>query len=251
MKLLSVVIITFNEEKNIRRCIESVKGVADEIIVVDSLSTDATELICKEFAVKFIKQPFLGYIEQKNFALAQSTHDYALSLDADECLSDLLRSNILKEKGKGFPFDGYAMNRCTNFCGKLIKHGTWYPDTKTRLIHIKKGKWGGTNPHDKIEMQNGSRIKHLKGDLLHYSYYTLEEVIIQNNKFTTIQADAMFRRGKKSPLYKLFLNPLIAFVNGYVFKLGFLDGADGLFIASSVAYQTMVKYAKLRKLYRQ
>jgi len=100
-------------------------------------------------------------------------------------------------------------------------------------------------------MQAGSSTQHLKGDLLHYSYYTLEEVITQNNKFTSIQAKAMLQQGKQASLFKLFINPLVAFINGYIFKLGFLDGADGFFIASSVAYQTMVKYAKLRKLQQQ
>ncbi len=247
---LSVVIITFNEERNIQRCLESVKEIADEIIVVDSLSTDKTEEICSQYAVQFIKQSFLGYIEQKNFALNKASSEYVLCLDADEALSEVLKKNILKEKGNGFLKDGYIMNRCTSFCGKFIKHGSWYPDSKLRLFDLQKGKWGGINPHDKIEIQEGSSIEHLKGDILHYSYYSLEEVITQNNKFTTIQAQAMFQRNKKAPFYKLFLNPLIAFVSGYIFKLGFFDGADGLFIASSVAYQTMVKYAKLRKLYR-
>lgn len=246
--MLSAVIISFNEEKNIARCLKSLQAVADEIVVVDSLSTDATKQICESFGVQFIEQKFLGYIEQKNFAITQTKHDFILSLDADEALSDDLKKFILQQKQNSFQYDAYSMNRCTNFCGKWIKHGTWYPDKKIRLINKHKGKWGGVNPHDKLEMQSGSSIQHLKGDLLHYSYYSLEEVITQNNKFTSIQAKAMLQQGKKASLIKLFANPLVAFINGYIFKLGFLDGVDGFFIASSVAYQTMAKYAKLMKL---
>lgn len=245
---LSVVIITYNEEKNIGRCLTSIQEVADEIVVVDSLSSDRTAEICHQHGVRFILQPFLGNIQQQSFALKQATCDFILSLDADEALSDELKASILQEKQSGFRQDGYTVNRCTNFCGKWIKHGSWYPDKKLRLINKQKGNWGGVEPHGKIVMQENSRIKKLKGDLLHYSYYAIEEVISRNNKYTTIMAQTLFLQGKKAPWYKLAINPLYAFISGYLFRLGFLDGADGFFIASSVAYQTMIKYAKLRKL---
>jgi glycosyltransferase involved in cell wall biosynthesis len=245
---LSVVIITYNEEKNIGRCLTSIREVADEIVVVDSLSSDRTAEICRENGVRFILQPFLGNIQQQSFALKQATCDFILSLDADEALSDELKASILQEKKSGFRHDGYTMSRCTNFCGKWIKHGSWYPDEKLRLINKQNGNWGGVEPHGKIVMQENSRIKKLKGDLLHYSYYAIEEVISRNNKYTTIMAQTLFSQGKKAPWYKLAINPLYAFISGYLFRLGFLDGADGFFIASSVAYQTMIKYAKLRKL---
>ena len=248
---LSVVIITFNEEKNIERCLKSVAPIADEIVVVDSLSTDTTKDLCSKYNVRFISQAFLGYIEQKNFALQQASNNDVLSLDADEELSDELCRSIRSAKENNFPFDAYSMNRCSSFCGKWIKHGSWYPDKKTRLLDKTKGKWAGINPHDKIEMQSGSSIHHLKGDLFHYSYYSLEEVITQNNKFTTIQAKAMFESGRRATYLNLIINPLTAFVNGFIFKGGFLDGVDGFFIASSVAYQTMVKYAKLLHLRRK
>ncbi|MFY7963797.1 MAG: glycosyltransferase family 2 protein [Chitinophagaceae bacterium] len=248
MQPLSVSIITFNEEKNIARCLDSVKDIANEIVVIDSNSTDNTESICKQYGVKFYKQSFLGYIEQKNFALEHCKHNVVLCLDADECLSSELIQSIKKAKQDNFSADAYNMNRCTNFCGKWIKYGTWYPDKKLRLFNKQKGKWGGTNPHDKIVMQQNCKTSFLHGDILHYSYYTIEEVLIQQNKFTTIQAKAMFEQGKQSSLFKLFVNPLTAFINGYILKRGFLDGADGFFIASTVAYNTMVKYYKLMKL---
>ena len=251
MQSLSVSIITFNEEKNIARCLDSVKEIANEIIVVDSHSTDHTENICKEYGVKFFKQTFLGYIEQKNYALDLCKHQWVLCLDADECLSEELVSSIRKLKQLGELADAYTMNRCTNFCGKWIKHGTWYPDRKLRLFNKQKGKWGGTNPHDTIVIQNNAKTVFLKGDILHYSYYTVEEVLAQQNKFTTIQAKALFRQGKRSNWFKLFFNPIVAFKSGYFLKLGFLDGADGFFIAWTVAYNTMVKYYKLLRLQKE
>ncbi len=251
MSSISVVIITYNEEKNIDRCLQSLKGIADEIVVVDSLSTDNTESICMQYGVRFISQAFLGYIEQKNFALDQASHDHVLSLDADESLSELLLESIADEKQKGFPVDGYTMNRCSSFCGKWIRHGAWYPDRKLRLVNKKKGRWGGINPHDKLELKEGSSIQQLKGEIFHYSYYSLEEVVTQNNKFTSIQAKAMFAQGRRANVLNLIFNPLLAFINGFILKAGFLDGADGFFIASSVAYQTMVKYAKLLHLQRE
>ena len=143
------------------------------------------------------------------------------------------------------------MNRCTNFCGKWIKHGTWYPDRKLRLFNKQKGKWSGINIHEKVSMMENCNSFFLKGDIHHYSYYTVEEVLTQQNKFTTIQAKAMFEQGKRSNLFKLFINPLTAFISGYIIKLGFLDGVDGFFIASTVSYNTMVKYYKLMRLQKK
>jgi hypothetical protein len=171
-----------------------------------------------------------------------------LSLDADEILSEELKQNIRAVKENGFGKDSYMMNRCTSFCGHWIKHGMWYPDKKLRLYRTGKGSWGGTEPHGLVVMQPNSSLDHLKGDILHYSYNTLEEVIIRNNKYTNIMARTMLNQGKKASWMNLTLSPLWAFLSGYIFKLGFLDGTDGFFIASSVAYQTMTKYAKLLKL---
>ena len=250
MKKCSVVIITFNEEKNIERCLQSVKEIADEIVVVDSFSTDSTKSICLKYGARFIENPFAGYIEQKNFALAQAMNEYVLSLDADEAIDGLLKQHILEEKQKGFPYDSYQMNRSNYFCGRWIKHGSWYPDKKIRLVNKEKAKWGGINPHDKMVVQQPYTLKWLAGDILHYTYYTLEELVLQTNRFTTIQAKAMFEEGKKASFIKLYISPLSAFITGYFIKLGFLDGYDGFVVARSVAYATMLKYAKLLQLWR-
>ena len=142
---VSAVIITYNEERNIKRCLDSIVGVADEIVVVDSYSTDRTEEICKAYHVKFIQHRFFGHIQQKNWAILQATSPYILSLDADEALSDELRLSILKAK-KNWTHDGYYFNRLTNYCGKWIRHTSWYPARKLRLWDSRKGSWGGFNP---------------------------------------------------------------------------------------------------------
>ena len=141
---LSAVIITKNEEKNIARCLGFfIKIVADEIVVVDSYSTDKTEEICLNYNVRFIKHHFEGHIEQKNYALSQATYQHVISLDADEALDEEMQNSVLEVK-KDWSFDGYTMNRLTNYCGKWIWHGNWYPDTKLRLWDKSKGQWGGT-----------------------------------------------------------------------------------------------------------
>ncbi len=241
---LSVVIITFNEEKNIGRCIDSVKNVADEIIVVDSCSTDKTAEIAKSKGVRVILQPFLGYVEQKNMALEVATNDFVLSLDADEALDKTLEASILDAK-KDFDFKGYSMNRCTNYCGKFIRHGAWYPDRKLRLIDKKNAYWGGDNPHDKLIMKDEGPIKHLKGDILHYSYNSIEEHVQQNNKFSTISAETYFKRGKKTNVFKMIVHPFWAFFLGYFLRGGFLDGFYGFVVALHVAHLSFLKHAKL------
>lgn len=246
--MLSVAIITFNEEKNIARCLESVKHLATEIVVVDSLSTDNTKAICESYGVKFISQAFLGYIEQKNKALEFCTQPFILCLDADECLSEALQQNVKSVIQNANSADAYVMKRCTSFCGHWIKHGAWYPDKKIRLIKKGKGYWGGTNPHDKIILPSEAKLNELKGDILHYSFYTVDEYINQSNKFTTIQAQAMLQQNKKSSWVKILLNPIVAFIQGYFVKRGFLDGWDGYFIAKTIAYFTRVKYLKLLRL---
>lgn len=249
MNKLSVVIITFNEEKNIKRCLESVKDIADEIIVVDSYSTDNTEQICSGYNLRFIQHPFEGHIQQKNYALELANNDLVLSLDADEALSEELKKNILRIK-ENTEFDGYTMNRMTNYCGKWIRHGTWYPDTKLRLAKKNFIHWGGENPHDKLIISS-DKVQHLKGDILHYSYYTIEGHLQQQQNFSSIAAEAMFKRGKRAPLYKLILNPVASWIKDILFRFGFLDGKSGFIIANISAKSVYWKYSKLRNLWHQ
>lgn len=249
MPKLSVIIITFNEQKNIGRCLESVKDVADEIVVVDSFSTDGTEEICKKYGVRFVKHAFEGHIEQKSYALTLSTYPNVLSLDADEALDDTLKKNISDVKAN-WKYDGYEMNRLTNYCGSWIKHCGWYPDRKLRLYDKTKGKWGGTNPHDKYEMNSGATLGFLKGDILHYSYYSIEDHYKQIEYFTNISSKELFRKGKRASIFRIYLSPTVKFLQCYFIKLGFLDGSAGFTICKLSAKAAYMKYSKLRALYK-
>lgn len=243
MQQLSVAIISFNEELNIARCIESVLPVADEIILVDSFSNDRTLEISNHYPVKIIQHQFDGYIEQKNFALNCCSHEYILSLDADEALSPELTKSILEVKAKP-DCDGYIMSRLTNYCGKWIHHCGWYPDKKLRIFN-RKGKWGGTNPHDKLILPEGSSVCTLKGDLLHYSYYNMNDHMNQIKKFTEIGANEAFKNGVRSSIFKILFKPVIKFISDYFLKLGILDGFFGFVICINSSFATYLKYTRL------
>jgi glycosyltransferase involved in cell wall biosynthesis len=248
MTKISVVIITFNEEKNIGRCIESVRKIADEIIVVDSFSTDKTKDICLANNVRFFENRFQGHIEQKNYALTHAKHKFVLSLDADEALSKRLLQSIMEIK-KGNPgYDGYTMNRLTNYCGKWINHCGWYPDVKLRLFDRTKGQWGGTNPHDKFIMGENTRISHLQGDILHYSFYTRQQHLQQIQKFSEIGSKALFEKGIKAGNFKMLLRPASRFIKCFFLKMGFLDGKKGFQISYLSAYANYLKYKRLKNL---
>ena len=251
MEKLSVVIITLNEERNLARCLASVQPLADEILVVDSGSADRTTEIAGSFGARIIVQPFLGHIEQKNFAASQASYNWVLSLDADEALTPELEQSI-RQALSNPGFDAYKMNRLTNYCGKWVRHSGWYPDRKARLWNRDKGRWGGQNPHDKWELDApGTTYGKLKGDLLHYSYYTISEHLKQIEKFSEIAAQASVRAGKDCSVFKVFFGGLWKFVHSYFIKLGFLDGYTGLLVCSFSAWSSFAKYAKIHQYNRQ
>ena len=246
---VSAVIITFNEEKNIARCLQSLQGVADEILVIDSLSTDRTGDICLEMGARFISNEWPGYAGQKNFGNEKASHDLILSIDADEALSDELRNSILQAKNKP-EADAWEMNRITNYCGSWIRHGSWYPDRKLRLFNRNKGQWGGGIIHEMVEMQEASHVQRLKGDLLHYSYHSISDHIKQANHFTDLTAETAFKAGKKAGLLKICFSPCYKFIRDYIFLGGFLDGFAGYTVCRISAQATFMKYVKLRQLVR-
>jgi glycosyltransferase involved in cell wall biosynthesis len=249
MEKLSVVIICYNEEKNISRCIDSVKSIADEILILDSGSTDQTAAIAVSKGAIVKQEVFKGFIQKKNKAVELASHDHILSLDADEALDDLLADSIRKAK-ENYTKRAYRMNRCTNYCGKFIRHGSWYPDTKIRLFDRRIARWGGTNPHDKIVLEENIAVEHLKGDILHYSYHTIAEHVTQNNKLSTLAAESLFANGKKTTLLNVFVHPGWAFFLSYFIRAGFLDGLFGLVIAIQIAHMTFLKHLKLYLLYK-
>ena len=244
--MISATIITFNEEATIARCIDSLVLVADEIVVVDSFSTDATEQICRSKGVRFLQHVFEGYVAQKNFADAQATFDYILSVDADECLSDELQKSVLEAK-KNLISDGYTMNRLNNFCGTWIYHSGWYPDRKLRLWNRRKGKWEGVYLHEKLVMQAGSRITGLTGDLLHYTVSSVEQFKMQQKKFATIAAKEIAAGRKKSNLVFNLLRAAFMFIRRYFFQLGLLDGYYGFIISAEAMKYTYRKYEQAKQ----
>jgi glycosyltransferase involved in cell wall biosynthesis len=248
MSSLSVVIITFNEAHNLERCLISVKGVADEIIILDSFSTDSTVEIASKMGAIVKQQPFLGYIQQKNAALEYASNNYVLCLDADEALDEKLALSIKSVKNN-FSAKAYNFNRCTSYCGRFIKNGSWYPDRKIRLFDKRFAKWGGINPHDKVELNDKNEpVQHLQGDMLHFSYYTIEEHLTRINHYTTIAANALYSKGVRSNWIKILIHPLWRFVYGYFMRLGFLDGFYGFIIAINCSHETFQKYIKLYQL---
>jgi glycosyltransferase involved in cell wall biosynthesis len=240
---ISAVIISFNEEKNIERCLSSLEGTADEIVIVDSFSTDRTKEICLRYGARFYEHPFESYNVQKNYADGLASFPFVLSLDADEALSPELRQSIqmVKQDRKA---DGFTMNRLTNYCGRWIRH-VWYPDSKLRLWDTRKGRWDESTVHEKVVMDGGSKVGHLNGDLHHYSFYTFDGYLSQQKKFASMSAHELFSRGRRSSLRKLILNPCITFLKLYLLKQGFRDGYQGYLIARISAYAVFMKYAYL------
>ena len=244
---ISAVIITFNEEEHLDKCLSSIVDIADEVLVVDSFSTDRTEEISKSHNVTFIQQEFLGYIEQKNFAISKSKYDFILSLDGDEALSKELKSSILDIK-KNWLLDGYYANRLNNYCGQWIKHSDWYPDKKLRLFKKEAGSWQGINPHDTFKLKNTKKTGKLSGNILHWIYRDYKEHNQKVEDFSTIAAAAYFQKGKKSSLLKIIYRPAWAFFKAYFLRLGFLDGLNGFIICVQTANVTFLKYIKLYEL---
>ena len=248
MKKISATIITLNEEDKIRQCLESLRDVADEIIVVDSLSTDNTKLICEEFGVKFIEQKWLGYSEQKNLANNIASHDWILSIDADEVLSEKLKKSILKIKDSDTDTDViFSFNRLNNYCGKWIHHSGFYPDKKIRIWNRKIGKWEGI-VHEVIKFSTKVKEVHLKGDLLHYSYAKPEDFEKQVFKFAELRAQHYFDKGKKYASLLKIISPIYFFIQHYFFRLGFLDGKEGFVMCKVAAKATRHKYETLEQL---
>ena len=247
MPQISAVIITFNEEELIGRCLESLQGVADEIIVVDSYSTDQTEVICMRHNVKFVRHEFGGYKDQKNFALAIASNKNILALDADEALSDDLKESIIKIKDN-WEFDGYFVKRRNYYCGRWIKHSEWYPDRQMRLFHANWGKWGKLNIHERFIMQKGANIGELKGDIHHWVCQTHQEHLDKLQKYSKIGAHEYYLAGKSVNVFTPFIHSFWGFFRKYIIKCGFLDGNSGYLISSAYARATFHKYKYLRQL---
>lgn len=251
MKKLSAAIITFNEENNIRDCIESCLPVADEILILDSHSTDATESIARSYErVRFETRDFDGHIEQKNAAIERCSNEWILSLDADERVSPELQKSLQRfkaepDEGK----NGYRLARLTFHMGRFIQHSGWYPQRRYRLFRKDRAKWAGENPHDFVEIQGQGGV--LPGDIIHYSFQDLSHQVDTLNKFSSIVAFTRFGKGKRFHWLPTLYKPWGKFWEIYLFKRGFLDGFPGFAIAVASAFSTFLKFAKIYELDRK
>lgn len=242
---ISATIISYNEERKIEDCIRSLLGVADEILVVDSFSTDHTQEVCVRYGVRFETRLFTNYVDQKNYAAEIAAHDHILSLDADERLSEELRADILTVKESWGAADGYVFRRYNNYCGKWMHFSGWYPELKIRLWDRRRGRWQGNEIHETVEIQSG-KVKKLRGHLLHYPYLTVDEHLAQINRFSEMAARAKYRKGERmSFLVNVVFSPLFRFVKSYFFQLGFLDGYYGFIFCAASASMTFFKYVRL------
>jgi len=247
---ISACVITGNEERNIRRCLESLTW-ADELIVVDSFSTDRTAEICREYTQRVYQHEWLGYIGQKNLIKDMATESWILFLDADEEISRELRDEILREFecGACAQVAGYEFPRMVRYLGRWIRHGDWYPDVKLRLFRRELGTCGGKEPHDRTTV-NGP-IKRLRGHIYHYTYDDIPDQLATLNRFTTITAQTKMDDGQTFRLRDLFFRPIVRFLRGYLLRTGFRDGLPGLVIACTAAYGVFIKYAKLWEMEMQ
>jgi (heptosyl)LPS beta-1,4-glucosyltransferase len=244
---LSATIITLNEERNIERCIDSLLPIADEIIVLDSFSTDRTEEICIAKGVRFEKREWKGYSNAKNYLNSLSSHEYIFSIDADEAPDEKLKNSILEAKKDGFK-NIYALNRLTNYCGDWIKHSGWYPDVKTRIFPKSLSSWEGEFVHEELVVKGDPQTILLDGHLLHYSYYNYKEHRERADKYSKLTAQKLFAKGKRAGFLKPFLSGFARFLSMYFLKKGFLDGKMGWKIASISAKSNIFKYKELRRL---
>ncbi|PLX75715.1 MAG: glycosyl transferase [Desulfuromonas sp.] len=248
---LSVAIITYNEQGNIPACLDSVSDLADEIIVLDSFSTDRTEEVCRANPkVKFSQNPFGGHVEQKNLAIQLCSGDWILSLDADERLTPELREAIKSFLSSNPPAEvaGARFARLNRHLHKDIRHGGWYPNARYRLFRKGRARWGGENPHDKLILDGRGVM--LAGDLLHFSFQDLAHQVQTINNFSSIAALMRYNRGVRFRVWRLLVKPVGKFLEIYLAKRGFLDGIHGMIIAVSSAYSTFLKEAKLFELDR-
>lgn len=253
-------LITFNEEANLEEALESV-AFADEIVVVDSHSTDRTRDIAtsfrgcdrrgREVRPRVIERDWPGHVEQKNFAIDQASHEWVLCLDADERVTPELRLGLEAaltdvEKNVQARIDGFSMARRTFHLGRWILRGGWYPDRKVRLFRRTRGRWGGVNPHDHVYVEG--KVQRLQGDLLHYTYKNLAEHLRTINSFTDIAAREKFERGVGFPVLRMLTQPPFKFLKMFVLKQGFREGLAGFVIAVLGGYYVFLKYAKLWEL---
>jgi glycosyltransferase involved in cell wall biosynthesis len=242
---ITATIITLNEERNIARAIESLRC-CDEILILDSGSTDRTLQLAENLGARVFEAGWRGYSGQKNWAAEQAANDWILSLDADEALSEALEAEIWNLKKSGPRYDGYTMPRLARYLGRWILHSGWYPDRKIRLYDRRKGRWVGDFVHESVHV--GGRVGQLESNILHFTCESLSEHVKTMERYTTLAAQEIAARQIQVPLWRVLMDPQWTFLKSFVLQRGFLDGREGLTIAYMAAFYTFLKYAKARNM---
>ena len=245
---ITATIITLNEERNIARAMESLRC-CDQVVVLDSGSIDRTVELASNLGAVVVEDAWRGYANQKNRAAEHAAHDWILSLDADEALSEALEGEIWNLKKRGPAFDAYTMPRLAQYMGRWILHSGWYPDRKVRLYNRNKAKWVGDFVHETVKVEG--RVGHFESNLLHFTCDSLSEHLKTLDRYTTLAAEELVSRKTRIGLDKLILDPAWTFWKSYVLQRGFLDGLEGLTIAHMAAIYTFLKYAKARNMSSQ
>jgi len=243
---LSLCIITLNEEKNLGRCLQSAKTVVDEIIIVDSGSTDNTEAIARDYNANWIERKWSGYVKQKNFAIEQASYDWILSLDADEVLSPQLISEIIQWKTNRVQYpgvNGFRFSRCVFYEGRWIRHGDWYPDRLVRLFARGAGEFKGGRVHERLEI--AGKVVDLQGELEHFSFESEEDHKSRIRKYAKLWAESKSEQGKIAWAGEGEFRAIFRFFRGYLLRMGFMDGKQGFKIAWLCSAEVLLKYKTL------
>ena len=249
MDRISAVVITRNEARNVERCLRSIAPVADEVLVVDSGSTDGTVALCEGLGARVVSHEWLGFGPQKNLAHGLASHDWILSIDADEALDPALQAAIAAEKARGLS-GAYAVSRLNWYYGRWLRHGFEYPDRKVRLFPRSRAIWDDAMVHEFLRLDPGLAVTRLDGHLLHRAYERLEDHVEKQGRYTRLAAQDALRRGRRASPAKIVLGPPATFLRAYLLKRGFLDGLHGFVLAAVHAHGTLLKYAHLWDLRR-
>lgn len=245
---ISACIITYNEEDRLPACLATLSW-CNEILVVDSHSTDATRNLAKAAGARVIERDWPGHVAQKEFAIRAASHDWVLCIDADERVSDALAHEIDVARASAFAgATGYRTPRVSNYLGAWIRHGSWYPDRKLRLFDRRHGRWGGRDPHDRVELEGN--VSDLTGELEHFPYRDLKDHLRTIDRYSSTMAEGLHRDGKRAHLHDLLFRPMIRFFIFYVARRGFLAGWRGLLLAVLAAHYVRLRYSKLWALGR-
>ena len=241
---ISATLITLNERDNLPRALASLRF-CDEVVVVDSGSRDGTPAVAAELGARVLHRDWTGYADQKNYAAEQATHDWVLSLDADEEVSPELLASIERLKRSGPAADGYAFPRRAHYLGRWIRRSGWYPDAKVRLYDRRKARWQGDYVHESVVVSGKAGV--LQGDLMHYTCETFSQHVQTVDRYTTLAAAEMQASGRRPGLLRLLTSPPWAVFRTYVLQRGFLDGYHGVLIAVMAGFYVFSKYAKARE----